>query len=212
MAIDLDAPEFKFLLSQMKKGNVVLFCGAGFSVDATNNDGKSPPLGRALAKQLADAAGLNFDGEPLPIVYNAVEPIIGSAILRDHLRKGYIIAGYAPWYDAITEFVWNRIYTTNIDNLLDKIYSSKTDQELETIVCPDHDRERDQLLGQLQVINLHGHVHQLDRGVTFTLEEFADQQAGVNPWYQNLIDDLYNRPIVFVGSLMEESPFQHYLA
>lgn len=109
-------------------------------------------------------------------------------------------------------FVWHRVYTINIDNLLDSIFRGSTTQTLNTIVCPTALVERDPHFKKLQCVHLHGHVNQLDKGLTFTLQEFAEQQTRPNPWYQLLADDVCRRPVVFIGSLMEESPFQHYLS
>ena len=43
-------------------------------------------------------------------------------------------------------------------------------------------------------------------------EEFAQQQATINSWYLSLVDDLFYRPIVFIGTVLEDSPFHHYVA
>src|SRR5438445_9189531 len=112
----------------------------------------------------------------------------------------------------VSSFVRHRIYTTNIDDLIQKIYAKSSIQLLDTIVCPASPRERDTHFSPVQAVHLHGFVGDLDKGITFTLGDFAQQQAKPNPWYEELLDDLFYRPVLFVGSLVEESPFHHYLA
>jgi hypothetical protein len=187
--------------------------GAGFSVDARNEEGNSPPLGASLAAELAKLAGLPYSNESLPIVFQTVRKRVGTAILNDFLKSLYRINSQDEWYSAIAQLTWFRLYTTNIDNLLDRIYIQHPDnQKADYIVCPASPTERDPLFSRLQIVHLHGHVDHLERGVTFTLQEFAEQQASPNPWYQNLVDDLFYRPFIFVGTLLEESTFQHYIS
>jgi hypothetical protein len=212
MSLDVSGTEFAFLLKQLELGNVVLFCGAGFSCDGTNREGSSPPMANGLASQLAELAGLPFDNESLPVVFHTVRKRVGKSILNECLKNLYDVTGLKEWYKIVKEFVWFRIYTTNIDNLLQRIYALDSSQKLDTVVCPAAPIERDYLFSRLQAVHLHGHIDQLDKGVTFSLQEFAEQQVTPNPWYQTLIDDLFFRPIVFVGTLLEESPFQHYVA
>ena len=68
MAVDLETSDMKALYPRLEKGDVVLFCGAGFSVDSKNLKGASPPLGAGLAKILADLAGLNYGGDRETII------------------------------------------------------------------------------------------------------------------------------------------------
>src|SRR5438105_7231707 len=121
MAADLSSSEFQFLFSQIEKGNVILFCGAGFSVDSINRAGSSPPLSGALARALAALAGLSYSDEPLSQVYKAAQKRVGTAILHEFLRAHYSINSWDSWYSTVSSFVWHRIYTTNIDDLIQKI-------------------------------------------------------------------------------------------
>lgn len=211
MSIDLTGPDFEFLRQKLRVGEVTLFCGAGFSVDATNAGGTSPPLGNALAEKLAELAGLPYHGESLPMVYQVVSRQVGTSALHDQLRSLYKINGCADWYSLVADFVWHRIYTTNVDDLIEFIFRRANGQQLHSIVCPAPPAENDRLMRTLHCIHLHGSVTAPEKGLTFTLEDFADQAVSPNPWYQQLIDDFYFHPVVFVGTMLQEPPFQHYL-
>lgn len=200
-----------FLKKQLESGNVVLFAGAGFSADCTNISNGQPPLGGNLSALLAERAGLPYKNEPLSVVYAAVERTIGSQALWTYLAELYTIKSFPEWYRIVRAVTWYRIYTTNIDNLFQELYRTGGGQRLQTIVHPAPPEERDQLFSKLQCVHLHGHVEHKANGLTFTLADFARHGTKPNPWYQALIDDLYNRPVLFVGTLLEESAFQHYL-
>ena len=212
MPIDMESSDMKALYPRLEKGEVVLFCGAGFSVDSTNIKGTSPPLGTALSQTLAELAGLSYDKESLPLVYKAAVKRVGTRIVNDMLRELYTIAAHDDWYAAIPAFIWHRVYTVNIDTLIEHIYAASKSQRLDSIICPASHQERDLHFATLQAIHLHGCVTDFDKGLTFSLEELAQQQAVPNPWYEELADDVFFRPVIFVGSFMEESPFHHYIA
>ncbi len=214
MTIDWTEPDFAFLLKQLQTGRACLFLGAGFSVDAKNELGTSPPLGGDLARLLAAEAGFTLSGESLPVVFEATKKRIGSARLADLLRKNYDIVAMDDWYNTVSQFTWHRIYTINIDNLLQAVYSKQggmSGQRLRIIVNPAPVEERDVLFQELQCVHLHGHVDTAANGLTFTLADFASLTTAPNPWYQILMDDMAFRSIVFVGTQLEEPMFHHYL-
>lgn len=207
----LPDPDWAYLRDRSKDGSLVLFLGAGFSIDTENQLGQSPPLGRALAEALAELASMEYSSEPLPTVYEVVRSRVGERRLLDFLEKRYSIQSFKDWYRLLPTFVWHRIFTTNIDNSLDQIYHSNSSQRLKRVVCPAPPQERDQLCEVLQAIHLHGHVDDKHSPLTFSFDDFAKQTARANPWYQILIDDLFSNPIVFVGTELADSPFHHYL-
>ncbi len=136
MEPDWSSPDFAFLRSKLGRGEVTFFAGAGFSFDARNHLGKSPPLGASLAALLAKEAGTPFADDPLPLVYEAAIRTIGSAKIWDFLRTQYSIRDFDKWYLTFSSITWRRIFTLNIDNLIQRIYGNKAEQTLKTIVCP----------------------------------------------------------------------------
>lgn len=211
MSIDWNTPDLVFLKKQLQSGKVILFAGAGFSVDAKNSQDASPPLGASLAELLATAAGYTYSGEALPVVYEAAQKALGTHAMWDLLRKHYEITALADWYQIVRAITWNRIYTTNIDNLFQKLYGAGTGQRLRPLVNPAPVEERDTLFSELQCVHLHGSIDAPDKGMTFTLPEFGQMTATANPWYRSFVDDLYFRSVLFVGTQLEEPMFFHYL-
>ena len=80
---------------QLRRGNVVLFLGAGFSVDAKNRRNDSLPLGGALARELARVASLKYVDGTLLLVYQAARRRIGTKILNDTLPQLYSVQFHA---------------------------------------------------------------------------------------------------------------------
>jgi hypothetical protein len=211
MPIDVRSAEFQLLLRQFEKGNVVLFAGAGFSTGATNARESSPPLGRELAEFLAIECRWDYKGEDLPVVYEQAERHLGSEALHNLLFALYRDCHPADWHFIISRLFWYRIYSTNIDDVIENSYSRTPIQRLRSIICPAAYEDRDMWFESIQSVHLHGSVLDIGKGLTFTLTDFAQQTVSPSPWYQALVDDMYSNSFVFVGTRLTEPPFYHYL-
>jgi hypothetical protein len=212
MAIDFNSQELKLLLKQFEKGNVILFAGAGFSLGSRNSRNTDPPLGSNLAEALATECGWKYEGEDLGIVYEQAQKHLGSSGLNAVLRTLYKDCVPAHWHYLIPQLFWYRIYTTNIDDVLEHSYRKSSVQTLDSITCPADFEQSDMWLEHVQAIHLNGSVLDLQKGLTFSVSEYAGQTAKPNPWYQAFVDDMYANSVLFVGSKLNEPPMYHYLA
>jgi hypothetical protein len=212
MAIDTNSHEFQLLSRQFEKGNVVLFAGAGFAAGAQNLLGTDPPLGPDLTRVLAKECGWPDSGEDLPTVYDQAQKHLGSKGLNELLAKYYRDCKPAPWHLQLASVFWYRIYTTNIDDVIEQVYKGHAAQNLDLITCPAPYEDHDLWHERVQSVHLHGSVLDPAKGYTFTLEDFAGQTAQPNPWYQAMSDDMMSRTFLFVGTRLNEPPFYHYLS
>jgi energy-coupling factor transporter ATP-binding protein EcfA2 len=212
MAIETNSQEFQILLRQFEKGNVALFAGAGFSIGAQNSLGTHPPLGPELARILAKECGWSYNDEDLPSVYEQAQRHLGSKGLQDVLVRHYRDCKPSDWHLRVSSLQWYRIYTTNIDDVLEQAYKGPAAQRLDLITCPTSYEDPDLWYDRVQSVHLHGSVLDPAKGYTFTLEDFAGQTAVPSPWYQALADDMMTRAFLFVGTRLTESPFYHYLS
>lgn len=213
--VDLNSQELQLLLRQFEKGSVVLFAGAGFSLGARNSVGVDPPLASQLCEILTSECGWKYSGEELSLVYEQAQKHLGTTGLNDILSHYYKDCIPAPWHAIIPTLVWYRIYTTNIDDVIEQSYSyaaAASFQKLVPLTCPCPAQDPDPLYEHLQCVHLHGAVLDCGKGFTFTLEEFAGQTAQPNPWYQTTVDDMYSKSFLFVGTRLNEPAFYHYLA
>jgi hypothetical protein len=211
MAIDWSAPEFAFLKRQLALGRVCLFAGAGFSLGARNKLGEPLPLGGTLANILATEAGEDYAGETLPTVYEAVETTIGTNRLWEILQERYTTTAVDDWYSLAMSITWHRVYTTNIDDLFEFLTPYASGQKPKFIVRRDPIEERDPHFDRLHCVHLHGHKDHRAAGLTFTPMDFATHTAQHDPWYQSLVDDIHNAPVIFIGTQLEEPILNHYL-
>ena len=212
MSVDFNSPDLQLLLRQFQTGNAILFAGAGFSVSASNAEGTDPPTSQSLAERLSVECGWSYSGEELPLVYGQAEKHLGTRRLRDLMDRLFGHCTPADWHRSVAQIHWYRIYTTNVDDVIENSYTKSNGlQRLAVITCPAQYKDVDSWFEEVQCVHLHGSALDRSKQLTFTAEHFAVETARPSPWYQSLIEDMYSRSVVFIGSRLSEPPFHHYL-
>lgn len=205
------APEDEeYLLRHASRANIILFVGAGFSSLATNQIGKPVPTGLELAKAIWKF--LKYQGEygddSLADLYEALLSSGQShARIRNFLEEQLTCKTVPEVYDAIVNLFWYRIYTTNVDDLLTKVYQRAV-TKLEVLAYPKDDvEERDQSLASIQGIFLNGRLPCSPSDLTFSPRQYASASIRPQPLYQQFVRDFATHPAVFVGTRLNEPLF-----
>lgn len=213
----LDPGAKEHLLAALRTNRCMLFLGAGCSSGALNRTGQPLPGGSDLARLVwawAEFEG-EYDGSHLSVTFPSAiatgKPLDG---LR-HLLDTHLLATSVPaWYDAFGRIFWRRIFTTNVDNVIEIVYSRMPDSPaLELIVAPDDDfRERDQFLRSIQYVKLHGSLPSDPRHLTFGVIETGTRANAREDWWHHFVRDYMLFPTVFIGSELDEPLFWQALA
>ncbi|TIL95147.1 MAG: hypothetical protein E5Y73_08420 [Mesorhizobium sp.] len=136
--------------------STVLFLGSGFSSGALAIGGKSPPLGRELSNILADDLGLpreRYELQTLADAYSRRHEIG----LADKIRALYTIGSISAEQRTILSHRWQRIYTTNYDDLVEFAYHSNG----LNVSSYTYDDPKPARIPRGSVIHLHGFVHKV---------------------------------------------------
>jgi hypothetical protein len=208
--MDLDAATRDELGRALRTNRLVLFLGAGFSIEATNQLGEPIPAGETLSRKLWSFLRLSedYDGSRLPDLFEL-------SLSRDKkqlaflLRDLFTVDRLADWYGLLPKAHWYRIYTTNIDDVVERTYAAHGSQpRLEVIDGQISDyKDRDQFLESIQVVKLNGaDLNRPDR-LTFSFRQYA-RRASENPtWYDHFVRDYAALPTVFLGTKLDEPLF-----
>jgi tetratricopeptide (TPR) repeat protein len=206
-----------YLRTQFERGRAILFTGAGFTATSKNLDGESVPVGSSLAEKIWPLCfpSISFDtNASLQDVYQAALAKDPKRLKELLTRKLSIDAKSIP--DYITRyflFPWHRIYTLNIDNLADIVSqrSALTRPLTEISTTNLTYRPRNTLYEPLPVYHLNGTIADLPENVTFGSSHYAKRLAfPADKLYLELIADIVSRPVVFVGTRLDEPPlWQH---
>jgi SIR2-like domain len=207
--MDIQPNDLAFIKRALQNNSAVLFTGAGFSRAATNISDRNMPAGESLADELWAYLGYSGSRGKNPLK-NLYEAALGRehAPLRDFLRSNFECKSYSSWYRHVPTFYWYRIYTTNIDNVLEKVFSDVRQSRLKSFDGRRDDyTERDPFLEEIQYIKLNGRDYTEPKEVTFGFLQYARRAGDAPDWYEQLARDFATRPIFFVGSELDEPLF-----
>lgn len=206
------------LKAQVRNGNLVLFTGAGFSLNAKNLEGTNLPLASELAKEIWK---LCYPEEPFD-PQSTLQDLYQAALTRNRnalasllqrkltVRSESLPSFYAVWL-AIP---WERVYTLNIDDLpravdrqfgLPRSPASISGVDPKSKPPPSRDNR-----SVLEIIHLNGTLDDAPAGVTFSTTQYSQRLARHDATYERLVSDLASHPFVFVGTNLDETPlWQH---
>jgi len=205
------------LRNQFDTANPVLFTGAGFSWGLKNTSGR--PISQ-VAQLRTELWKLCFgdeqfeEGNSLQDLFQLARKQNRNALV-EFMTKEFNVdsSSLQSWHETIFSFPWHRIYTLNIDNLesaVNKVFSlpraivsssATTQMELGRI-----DERR-----FLHVIHLNGALSDIPDDITFSFRQYAERLAREEPWLSQLASDLLARPIVFIGTELDEPPLWQYV-
>lgn len=207
-----------YLIDQLQEHRVVLFVGSGFSLKASNllkdNFPTGPVLGEKLWKFLEyEQEYGKYDGTSLSDMYQAfllkdVDIKQKQEFLQQHLTSSEI----PGVYDIITRANWRRIYSTNIDDILEKIFErcNKPIEELQYPIDELSESDPDPK-DRTSVIYLHGKLPCDPNEVVFSPQQYARAQFVDEPLYDKFVKDYAGYPTVFIGTALDDPLFERYL-
>jgi hypothetical protein len=112
----------KDVVEGVSNGEYNLLLGAGFSRSALGGDKKSLPTAWELSSQLrADFKLPVTDDElkNLALVFDEARATVGDAKLISYIRRRFTDCS-PTWHVAVLRYYWRRIWTLNIDDILDR--------------------------------------------------------------------------------------------
>lgn len=215
----LSTSDLAYLKRVIDNNDLVLFSGAGFSCDATNLKGNRLPLTPELCNifwHYLDLGG-TYDGSNLSKLFDlALADKKGHVALKELLENNLLVKEFPQWYEFLTNFYWYRIYTTNIDDLVESVFSKSLTEikKIDPISATSQDfKERDQFLNSIQYIKLHGSLPGIPTHLTFSVSQYATRSAITHDvWYDHFVRDYATHPTLFVGTELNEPLFYQYIS
>lgn len=100
-----------------------IFCGAGFSVEAKSTNGRRLPVGSELFDELKQRFPSVREYESLPWACTTLVAT-DREMFHEYLRDRFTVGEFDPSYDVLPKLPLRNIYTTNIDDLLPRVYDA----------------------------------------------------------------------------------------
>lgn len=186
-------------------GNAVLFVGSGFSFGATSLSGGKPLPGRELAKELYRLADIDAEDSDLSNASQFYVQKFGEADLSQLCREMFTIRSAAAHHVEIAKVPWQRIYTTNYDDLLEK--SAVEAGRVITALTPADSPER-YLSGGKVCLHINGLITRLGVGdlsgdFKLTFRSYLTDEFGKTAWLKVFRQDLQlAKAVIFIGYSM----------
>ena len=206
------------LASQFARGEPVLFTGAGFSVEAQCSTGQPIPSTKALTEELWKLA---FPSEPVQpdtrlgdAFYSAYTRNRGklAQLIKDQLSvdSNSLPEFYRRWFSM----PWSGCYTLNVDDIeLAAMRRYSLGHVLSSVSATSGRREcpNDDAIDLLEVVHLNGLVGDDIADLTFSAPDYGARQTSPDQWMLKAASDVITRPIVFVGTDLDEPTLWQYL-
>ncbi|MGR9463232.1 P-loop NTPase [Rhizobium leguminosarum] len=200
-----DSQEESFV-SALAAGQYNLLLGAGASMDSSNTMGLLP-TGEAFKDELCGVTGASTK-HSLQRVFS----LLDEKQVDKHVTSRFINCRPGPTADLLSRFLWKRIFTWNIDDVLQRHYKEKRrKQKLITVHYKDEFKEASSL-SELMAIHLHGTVLFPEKGYVFSREHYIQQAQTINPWMSVLSTFMRSEPMIISGTSLDEPDLDHYLS
>ncbi len=186
-----------------------LFLGAGFSVLARDGKGASLPVGGQLADELRGAFSLTGTGGLMLPQLCAVLEAEQGAQLRAYFQERYTVGAYDPRYGALSNINVRKIFTTNIDDLILKIYATLDTHYVNDVT------HRGATFGDRTAIDyvpLHGSVAHADGQFLFSTTDLATAFSEDPDKWHLLTGQLQALPTLFWGYSLSDPGTQEAIS
>ena len=195
------------LIEAVKTGRVVLFLGAGASLEARDGQGKKAPS----TKKLTELLSAKFLGEENPKFDLQTTSEMASLAGTDNVVFQFIkdiLVDLKPTaaHALLPVFRWHTIATTNYDTLIEDSYAASAERLQNPVVRVKNMEAFEYRLARtehpLQLIKLHGcidHVHDKDIPLILNSQHYERFSLNRDKLYNRLLELADELPFLFVG-------------
>lgn len=179
---------------ELVSGNAAYFIGAGISVDS------NLPNWEGLILPFTEKIGItNLSGKDMPLMAQFVineeagnrGPFLNA--ISNKLRKNYLPNRY---HEAIARTNLETIWTTNYDNLLEKVFSNS----IIDVKFSDESISRQVQDSHIEIIKMHGCIYNSHRNdIVITQSDYEDFFINKPAISQRLRLDLLQKSFLFIG-------------
>lgn len=196
------------LVEAIKNRRVVLFLGAGASMEARGDKGERPLSARDLRDRLAsDFLGRSFDDADLMSVADMAIESSGQSVVFERIRS--LLSPLRPTrgHLLLPTFRWRAIVTTNYDDLVERAYRAGVRNQLQGIVPIVKNTEPvEELLQSTEhpvlLLKLHGcvnHAHDEQVPLVLSHDHYALHDRHRDNLYSRLNQWTHESTFVFCG-------------
>lgn len=193
--------ESKNTFERVLREGINVFTGAGFSVLASDQNGKTLPIGDGLRKEILK----EFPGSPPILQLPQLCTLISKSRREDlyrYIRARYEVGDFSSKYQQLANVNIKNIFTTNIDNLVEKIFKGNPHKYVNNAMF-NGVSFRDKIA--IDYFYLHGSVSDPESHLIFGDLDIANAFSS-EPTKWNYLKSVMNKfPTVFWGYALKDA-------
>lgn len=208
----MDTQQLNDLIDGLVRGEYNLLFGAGASIGARGKDGSKLPDADTLSKELLLDFSVETGGYKLDLK-SAYEQVEGLKDSKNRNRDEYFSSRFSKcdptWQVMLPKFRWNRIWSLNIDDVVEGAYGlpQNSKQVAKPIDWTDLYCEPDRNKDELQIIHLHGFAPYIPSGkskLVFSILEYLQATSQLHAWHRIFGDEFLQRPFIVIGAKLND--------
>ncbi|TQM30087.1 hypothetical protein [Nocardia bhagyanarayanae] len=186
-------------VADFRHGKYSLLLGAGASCDSTDSSGRNLPLAAGLTTEINDISGTRQSN--LADAYDiAIER--NPKLLEEYFASRFTNCQPSPWMNKIRSCIWKRIWTLNVDDVVEQVYGDPNGQgQLLSASYSWTDDIVDDF--GLQVVHLHGKVRPgspLD--LVFSITDYVNTIENKRSWIPLFFNSWVGSPFITIGATL----------
>lgn len=185
------------------KTGISLFLGAGFSVLAKDKQGNNLPCGKVLLNELKQNFPKIAAFNDLSKVSTVLEKSMDKERFKEYLTNRFIVNEYSREYNYLTNINIKNIFSTNIDDLIFKIWDNNTETQKYINNTLNLGENNDSLA--INYFPVHGCVLNPDKDYIFSNIKIASAYSSQDGSWESLKLTVNSSPILFWGWSFNDS-------
>lgn len=201
---------WRLLVDGVARGEYNLLLGAGASIGALGGDGSPVPLASDLAEQLVQNFGIETGGELLSL-RDAYEYVGDRKDALGRNRYEYLRSRFnncrPSWQGVISHLRWKRIWSLNVDDVIERAYPSDSRQKLVPYSWMSDFSEPRLGVDELQLVHLHGSVEKANpekSDLIFSIVEYVEAVSPHHAWHHVFGSLFSSQPFIVIGARLED--------
>lgn len=193
----------------------ILFTGAGFSLGGRRCDNEIIYSGKELKEEIivnllkyekGSSEYEELKGASLTDVSEMCKSFSPNR-LEDYLTEVFSNCFPAPFHEIICKYKWKKIYTTNIDDLIEN-----TIPPAKIIVQNLNRPKTSNFTNKIEYIKLHGCVKNPSMGYVFSGKDYVDSMLNSRDYrFNSFGQDIQYEHFIFIGTDYNEVNLDYYL-
>lgn len=196
------------LRDTLLKGGYNLLLGSGVTLDSHNSLGEPLRSSEQLRRDLCTVTGA-----PATTSLTRAYALLQPDLRRNELTQRFAGCQPGPSVESLPRFLWRRLFTFNIDDVLENLYEGGTERK-QVLVPLNFDAafEPTPERNELHAVHLHGWVRQAEAGYVFSASEYVRVMSTLNPWMHLLSEILATESFIIAGTSLNEIDLEYYLS